>query len=129
MNQFAADVAGMLELFAVAAGLVLLHYGRRESAGLLKAAAIVLIAGGILGGLCTGYYWLRYQQQGAFDQAGPSPAMMQQHRQMMMKMMHGQGQMTGERGGMMGSGGSKSGMAGSENSKAESADDDHAEHH
>lgn len=31
MAQFAADIAGMLELFAIAAGLVLLHRAGKEA--------------------------------------------------------------------------------------------------
>jgi len=66
--EFLADIAGMLELFAIAAGLVLLHRAAKEApARLLKAAGWVLVAGGIVVGLCTSYYWYRYQARGEFD--------------------------------------------------------------
>ncbi len=43
MAQFTADIAGMLELFAIATGLVLLHRAGKEApAKLLKAAGCSL---------------------------------------------------------------------------------------
>lgn len=68
MAQFTADIAGMLELFAIAAGLVLLHRASKEApAKLLKAAGWVLVAGGLVVGTCTTAYWLKYQSRGEFD--------------------------------------------------------------
>jgi len=68
MAQFTADIAGMLELFAIAAGLVLLHRASKEApAKLLKAAGWVLVAGGIAVGACTTVYWFKYQSRGEFD--------------------------------------------------------------
>ena len=68
MAQFTADIAGMLELFAIAAGLVLLHRAGKEApAKLLEAAGWVLVAGGIVVGACTTVYWLKYQSRGEFD--------------------------------------------------------------
>ncbi len=70
MAQFTADIAGMLELFAIAAGLVLLHRAGKEApAKLLKTAGWVLVAGGIVVGACTTYYWFKYQSRGEFDTA------------------------------------------------------------
>lgn len=74
MAQFLADIAGMLELFAIAAGLALLHRAAKDgSARLLKIAGWVLVVGGIAVGLCTGYYWFKYQAQGGFDSASAWP--------------------------------------------------------
>lgn len=68
MAQFTADIAGMLELFAIAAGLVLLHRaGKEPPAKLLMAAGWVLVAGGIVVGACTTFYWLKYQSRGELD--------------------------------------------------------------
>ena len=68
MAQFLGDIAGMMEIFAVAAGLVLLHRASKdESAKLLKAAGVVLVIGGVGVGLCTTWYWLQYHSAGAFD--------------------------------------------------------------
>ena len=70
MTQFTGDIAGMLELFAIAAGLVLLHRADKEApAKLLKAAGWVLVAGGILVGICTTFYWFKYQSRGELDSA------------------------------------------------------------
>lgn len=68
MSQFNADIAGILEVIAVAAGFVLLHFGKRDDATLmLKVAALILIVGGISIGACTAYYWFSYQSAGAFS--------------------------------------------------------------
>jgi hypothetical protein len=70
MAQFLADIAGMLEVFAIAVGFVLLHRASKEPpAQLLRAAGIVLVAGGITIGLCTTWHWLKYQNAGDFDRA------------------------------------------------------------
>ncbi len=68
MDQFTADIAGMLELFTIAAGFVQLHRASKEvPAKLLKAASWVLIVGGFVVGACTTFYWFRYQSRGDFD--------------------------------------------------------------
>lgn len=69
MAQFLADIAGLLELFAIAGGLVLLHRASKEPspAKLLKAAGWVLLIGGIVVGACTLLYWFKYQSRGDFD--------------------------------------------------------------
>lgn len=69
MTQFLGDIAGMLEIFAIAAGLVLLHKAGEQSAKLLKLAGVVLIVGGIGVGLCTSWYWFKYQAAGELDHA------------------------------------------------------------
>lgn len=70
MTQFLGGIAGMLEIFAIAAGFILLHLAAKAPpAKLLKVAAIILIVGGIGSGLCTGYYWFKYQRAGHFDRA------------------------------------------------------------
>lgn len=62
MAQFAADIAGILELFAIAAGLVLLHRVSKEApAKLLEAAGRLLVASGLVVGACTTFYWFDYQ--------------------------------------------------------------------
>ncbi len=102
MAQFTADIAGMLELFAIAAGLVLLHRASKEApAKLLKAAGWVLVAGGLVVGACTTVYWFKYQSRGEFDTMHTGyPGM-----------MHGSG--TGMCPGMMGPGMTGPGMGSS----------------
>lgn len=70
MAEFLGDIAGMLELFAIATGLVLLHQANKAApAKLLKLAGWVLVIGGLFVGTCTTYYWLKYQARGDFDSA------------------------------------------------------------
>jgi hypothetical protein len=75
MAQFMGDVAFLLELALVAAGLVLLHAGLERSAGagragFLRAAGWILVVGATATALCTGYFWVRYHRAGDFDRAG-----------------------------------------------------------
>lgn len=80
--EFTGDIAGMLELFAVAAGLVLLHRARKEApAKLLMAAGWLLVVGGIGVGACTTFFWLKYLARGDLDSAHMDRS----------GMMHGQG--------------------------------------
>ena len=70
MAQFLGDIAGMLEIFAFAGGLVLLHLAaQKPPARLLQAAGAVLVIGGSFAGLCTMWYWLQYRSEGGFDHA------------------------------------------------------------
>jgi hypothetical protein len=70
MAEFFADMAGVLELFAIAAGFVLLHRAGKEApARLLRVAGFVLVIGGIAIGLCTTYYWFQYRARGDFQTA------------------------------------------------------------
>jgi hypothetical protein len=77
MAEFLGDIAGMLEIFAVAAGLVLLHRASKEApAKLLQAAGVLLIVGGLVAGACTGWYWFQYRAAGDFERAMPMHSMM-----------------------------------------------------
>jgi hypothetical protein len=76
MAMFLAEISFLLALALVAAGLVLWHRGREATAGLLRAAGAVLVVGGVLTALCTGYFSVRYHVQGEFDHAYPHHAAM-----------------------------------------------------
>lgn len=90
MAQFLADIAGLLKIFAIAGGLVLLHRASKEApAKLLKAAGWVLHAGGVIVGLCTSYYWFKYQSQGGFENTHTSCSETTQHSDMGPGMMRG----------------------------------------
>ncbi len=69
MAQFLGDIAFLLELALVAAGLLLLQVARERSAPLLRGAGWLLVVGAIGTALCTGYFWFRYYQIGDFDRA------------------------------------------------------------
>lgn len=78
MAQFFGDIAFMLELFAVAAGLATMHFaGKQEGAGVLKGAAWLLIVGGVLAAVCTSFFYFRYYAQGGFDAVYPPMSMNQ----------------------------------------------------
>ncbi len=106
MAQFLGDIAGMLEIFAIAGGLILLHFAAKERAKLLSAAGWVLLAGGILVGACTLSYWFKYNSQDEFDHAHPQAMQMMDGE--MMRGMHegmmGGGMMGGDRNDSMSSG-------------------------
>lgn len=67
MNQFSADIAGILEIAVIAAGLITLYFAGKEKSALLKTAAWLMILGGIAVGLCTTYWWFKYYSQGDFE--------------------------------------------------------------
>ena len=73
MNQFSADIAGILEIAVIAAGMITLYFAGKEKSGLLKGAAWLMIIGGIAVGLCTSYWWFTYHKRGYFEH----PAAMQ----------------------------------------------------
>jgi len=67
MGQFSADIAYMLEIALIGAGLIVLHSALKQKAKLLKASAGIMLIGGVSGLLCTGYWWLSYHKAGVFD--------------------------------------------------------------
>jgi len=71
MAQFLGDIAFALWTALFAAGLIVWHVGSKESAGLIKAAAAILVGVSIAGAACTGYFWFKYQSSGAFQNAHP----------------------------------------------------------
>ena len=110
MALFLGDIAGMLEIFAIAGGLILLHFAAKEGAKLLRIAGWILLAGGIIVGACTLYYWFTYNSQGGFDTMHPHAMQMmdddmmrEMHEQMMEGGMMDGGMMRGERNGSMSS--------------------------
>lgn len=91
MAQFLGDIAFALWTALFAGGLIAWHVGTKEAAGLIKAAALIMVVVGIGGAACTGYFWFKYEQAGAFDSAYPKMDMevmggapMQQMMQMRM---------------------------------------------
>ena len=68
MDQFTGDIAAMLEIALIGAGLVVLYYAGKEGSKLMKVGAYVMLIGGILGLICTGYWWFKYHEAGVFLQ-------------------------------------------------------------
>lgn len=98
MVLFLGDIAFMLEVMALAAGLVVLYFAQERASGLLKAAGYILAVGGALGILCSGFYWVKYWSQGAFMSAHPMSMQgggpMMGHGGMPMRGMMGGGMMS-----------------------------------
>jgi hypothetical protein len=80
MAMFAMELAFLFALALFASGLVLLHFGRQASAGLLRAAGLVLLIGSVLSAVGTLYCGIRYQVQGDFESAYPMLAHGMMHR-------------------------------------------------
>lgn len=77
MAMFTAHIAFILEIFALASGLIALHYADRLQAKLIRFAGIILLIFGTTGILCTGYYALKYFSQGAYEYAYEDSHMME----------------------------------------------------
>tara|TARA_R110000868_G_scaffold411035_1_gene701454 strand:- start:28416 stop:28652 length:237 start_codon:yes stop_codon:yes gene_type:complete len=75
---FLGDIAFILELGVIGAGLVTLYYAMKEKSKLLKLAGYIMAVGGLLTALCTGYFSTKYWLDGAYDSATP----MKHHRSM-----------------------------------------------
>ena len=71
MAMFAMETSFLIAIALFASGLVLLHFGRQASAGLLRAAGLVLLIGSVLTAACTVYWGIRYHVQGDFESAYP----------------------------------------------------------
>jgi hypothetical protein len=71
MAMFLGEIAFLLSLALIAAGLVLWHQGRQGSAPLLRVSGGLLVAGAVLAMLCTSYSLVRYRVQGELDHAYP----------------------------------------------------------
>ena len=69
MAMFTAHIAVILEIMAIATGLVALHYAAQLRAKLIKMAGVLLVVFGISGFICTGYYSAKYLFMGHFEHA------------------------------------------------------------
>ena len=67
MAVFIGTLSFILCLIMVAVGLILLHHEKKNKGGLLKLAAFILIFGGIVFGINTGYHYTKYHFKGEFD--------------------------------------------------------------
>lgn len=66
MDQFTGDIAAMLEVALIGMSLVVLHYALKEGSKLMKTGAYIMLIGGILGLICTSYWWFKYHGSGVF---------------------------------------------------------------
>ncbi|WP_339864777.1 hypothetical protein [Paremcibacter congregatus] len=64
---FLGDIAFILDVLLLAAGLIVYHWATQEKSQLLKWVAWGMIIIGILAVICTTYYWMSYYQAGVFE--------------------------------------------------------------
>lgn len=69
MAQFLGDIAYSLESILLILGLVIMHVAIDKKSRLLKFTGSLAIILSMIGLICTSYYWLSYQSQGAFEKA------------------------------------------------------------
>jgi hypothetical protein len=69
MTMFTFHIAYILQVMAVAAGLVTLHYATKSRAKLIKTAGILLVVFGTGGVICTGYFGIKYYSMGHYEHA------------------------------------------------------------
>ncbi|MBY0518737.1 MAG: hypothetical protein K2P81_17635 [Bacteriovoracaceae bacterium] len=74
MAMFLGHIAVILEMFALATGIVLVQL-IKENKGFSSLAGWILVIFGILGVICTGYYMLQYFYIGDFAHAYPQMMM------------------------------------------------------
>jgi multisubunit Na+/H+ antiporter MnhB subunit len=67
--MFQADLAFAVELIAIALGFYFLHLSKKENSKEIKIGAYILIVGGILTALCTGFYSIKYWMAGSYSDA------------------------------------------------------------
>lgn len=77
--MFFADIAAMLEVALMGVGLIVFHYGRKENANLLKAAAIFMFTGGLLGLICTVSWTYKYRSMGVFENPAAATLHLEHH--------------------------------------------------
>ena len=93
---FLGDIAFYMAVLVFATGVFMVHHACHHDAGkqcrLLKFGGYIVVVISLLGMLCTGYYWLKYYSQGAYEKNH------RQHHAMMMGkgMQHCMGQMEGK---------------------------------
>lgn len=74
MAMFLGHIAFILQMFALASGLILIRFSK-ENQRLGSLAGWILVIAGILGGICTLYYMLHYSSLGDFSHAYPRMTM------------------------------------------------------
>jgi len=79
MDQFTGDIAAMLEVALIGTGLVVLYYASKEGSKLMKIGAYIMLISGILGLICTSYWWFKYHAMGIFDNPSVSTVNIMHH--------------------------------------------------
>ena len=77
MAQFLGDLAFVLEVFLLSAGLITYEVAQRDALALTRIAGIVMVVAGGAAIICTSIFWFTYWSAGAFDKAYPVMPMSQ----------------------------------------------------
>ena len=100
---FLGDIAFYMATLVFAVGIYMVHHACHHDSGkpcrLLKSGGYIVVVISLLGILCTGYYWLKYFSQGAYNMPYPkhhSRMMNNNNKGMMSGMGHCMGQMEGK---------------------------------
>jgi len=72
MGMFQGDLAFTVELIAIALGFYFFHLAKKENSKEIKIGAYIMVAGGILTALCTGFYLTKYWMNGSYSYANMS---------------------------------------------------------
>lgn len=75
MAEFLGDIAFMIEVLVLGLGLVVLHFSVKEGSNLLKWSGRIMVICGLLGMICTSYYYMKYFWAGEFHHARHSAMM------------------------------------------------------
>lgn len=101
---FLGDIAFYIATLVFAAGIYLLHHAKHHDHGkecrLLKFGSYFVLTVSILGMLCTGFYWMKYWNHGAYSMKHSTNQPMMR-KGMGMNMMGGSNMMSGMGEGMM----------------------------
>ena len=80
---FLGDIAFYMATLVFAAGIWMIHHSNhhdKENCKLLRTSGYIVTIVAILGALCTGYYWIKYFNQGVY--AKPATQGMMMHSMM-----------------------------------------------
>ena len=77
---FLGDIAFYMAALVFAAGIYMIHHANHhdgeEKCKLLKCGGYIVTVIAVLGFLCTGYYWIKYYAQGAYERPAAHSMMM-----------------------------------------------------
>lgn len=79
MGMFTADIAATLQIALISMGFIVLHFSQKENSFNMKAGAMLMIIGGILGFLCTAAWTLKYHAMGVFNNPSVTTMHVEQH--------------------------------------------------
>jgi hypothetical protein len=69
MSEFLGDLAFMFEIYVLGLGLVVLHFNKREPSVYLRWSGRLMTVFGVVGLVCTGFFYMKYFLAGEFDHA------------------------------------------------------------